>query len=442
MQNKLPSKLESFVQMMLQGDDFARHGFELLSKRPNPEILFDPLSDAGFFNPDKNPGPVPSNQPGFVQIPFWPALTYLQAVAQRAGELNDIPLSEKILGVVRSVTSFRDPLGERRDNHYTAHSFAEILGMLPLPAISIEDVKLIGTWADSKFERGLVGNSISAGLLKRLLASDQQRDVELAVQAMKECMAYEWLPKENRRGRELVTRIDAYWLRSLLDTHAKKFGAKTGLSGVRVFEEGLRAIFSDARRAYGSTLWRPAIEPSAQKSDFRDVENRYVDGMRDALAGWIEAEPRDATAFVAAALNDPSEIVRRIAIHTVTENFNLLHIQFEAVIDKSLFTSALRHEVYRLLRERFSLLSEQGREKVVEVLREIPEPKSGEDKARRLKYTQREWLTAIMDRPEAKEWYQELSSDLELGAPSDHPDFLSYHEMRWGPDPRPMAGNP
>ncbi len=144
MPTKLPSKLESFIQTMLQGDEFARHGFDLLSKQPNPEIYFDALSEVGFFSPDKNSGPVPSNEPGFVQIPFWSALTYLQAVAKRAGELDDVPLSEKILGVVRSVTSFKDSQGERRDNYHTAYRFAEILGMLPLRAISIEDVKLIG----------------------------------------------------------------------------------------------------------------------------------------------------------------------------------------------------------------------------------------------------------------------------------------------------------
>lgn len=171
----------------------------MLSKQPKPEIFFDALSEAGFFNPDKNSGPVPSNEPGFVQIPFWPALTYLQAVAKRAGELDDAALSEKILSVVRSVTNFKNSAGKRRDNYHTSHRFAEILGLLPLRDISIEDIKLIGVWTNSKFERGLVGSSIATGLLKRLLASDQPRDTELAIQAMKECMAYEWLPEQNRR---------------------------------------------------------------------------------------------------------------------------------------------------------------------------------------------------------------------------------------------------
>ena len=436
---KLPSKLESFIQIMHRGEDFTRHGFNLLSKQPNPEDYFDALKDAGFFDPQNNVGPVPSNEPGFVQIPFWPALTYLHAVAKRAGETDNIGLAEKLLAVVRSVSNFRDDNGEHRDNYHTYYQFAEILGELPLRSISIDDVRLIGVWLTSRFDRGLVGSSLAKGLLTRLLASDDQRDTRLAIQVMNECMAYEWQPEKNRRGKELVTRIDDYWLKALLNAHAKQFGAKAGLPGIRIYEEGLRAIFSDARRSYSSTLWRPAIEPNTQNTDFRDVENRFVDGMRDALAGWIEAQPHEAADYVKNALADPSEIIRRIAIHTVTENFDLLHASFEAVIDRELFTSGLRHEVYRLLQERFVALSAECKAKVIAALRALPEPKTGDDRARRLKFTQREWLTAIKDQPEAFEWFEELSSDPALGSPTDHPDFLSYLELRHGPGPAPFG---
>jgi hypothetical protein len=424
---------------MHKGEDFTRHGFNLLSKQASPEFYFDALKDAGFFEPEKNLGPVPSNEPGFVQIPFWPALTYLQAVAKRAGETDNLGLAEKILAVVRSVTNFRDDNGEHRDNYHTYYRFAEILGELPLRSISIDDVRLIGIWLTSRFDRGLVGKSLAKGLLERLLASDDQRDTTHAVQVMNDCMAYEWLPEKNRRGNELVTRIDNYWLEALLNAHAKRFGAKAGLPGIQIFEEGLRAIFSDAPGSYGTRLWRPAIEPHTQNMNFRDVENRFVDGMRDALAGWIEARPYEAAEYVKNALTDPSEIIRRIAIHTVTENFDLLRASFEATIDKGLFTSGLRHEVYRLLQERFAALSAEGKAKVIAALRALPEPKSGDDTARRLKFTQREWLTAIKDQPEASAWFNELSSDPALGSPTDHSDFLSYHEMRHGPGPAPFG---
>jgi len=38
---KLPSKFESFLETMRRGEDFARHGFDLMTKRPEPEQYFD-----------------------------------------------------------------------------------------------------------------------------------------------------------------------------------------------------------------------------------------------------------------------------------------------------------------------------------------------------------------------------------------------------------------
>jgi hypothetical protein len=435
----LTSKLESFIQTMRQGEEFARHGFDLLAKRQDPEQYFDVLVEAGFFDAANNSGPVPSNEPGFVQVPFWTALNYLEAVAKRAGELNDDQLAGKVLKIIRDVTNFRDPNGEARDNYHTYYKFAEILGVLPLQVIAKEDIRLTSVWLSSRFDHGLVGSALSKGLLGRFLARGLPEDVERACLLMRECMAFRWLPEKNQRGRDLVTNIDDHWLKQLVDKYAKQLGAKAGLCAIKIFEDGLRAIFSDSRRGYGSALWRPAVENNSQNMDFRGPENRFVEGMRDALAGWIETKPNEAVAYVKAVLSDDAEIIRRIAIHTVTEYFDLLRDPFEPLIDTKLFTSAHRHELYRLLQERFEEFTQNGKENVISSLRALPKPKSGEEPDRRLKYTQREWLTAIKTQPEAAAWFAELSSDPAIGSPTDRPDFLSYHEMRSGPGPTPFG---
>ncbi|CCJ08903.1 Uncharacterized protein BN69_3452 [Methylocystis sp. SC2] len=424
---------------MRRSEEFARHGFDLLSKRPEPEQYFEQLIREGFFNPANNSGPVPSKEPGFVQIPFWAALNYLEAVAKRAADRNDDQLAGKVLKIIRDVTNFRDPTGEARDNYHTYYRFAEILGILPLNVVTREDIHLVSGWLSSRYDSSLVGSSLGKGLLKRLLARGEPEDIERACLLMKECMAFRWLSENDQRGRELVTNIDDYWLRKLVDNYAKELGAKAGKPAIEIFEDGLRAIFSDPRRSYGSTLWRPAIENNSQNMDFRGPENRFVEGMRDALAGWIETKPDEAVGYVERALHDEAEIIRRIAIHTITEHFELLSNPFEAVIDAKLFTSAHRHELYRLLKEQFSALTQSGKEKVISSLRALPEPKTGEESKRRLRYTQREWLTAIKDQPEGAEWFAELSSDRGLGSPNDHPDFLSYRETRVGPGPAPFG---
>jgi hypothetical protein len=426
---------------MAEGDEFAQHGFDLLVQRGEPEKYFDALKDWGFFDPKNNSGPVPSANPGLVHIPFWHALPYLQAVAEHAGAANDDALSDKILQIIRDVSNFRDSrTGEPTDNYQTYFRFADIMAALPVRCIKLDDLKLFRIWLSSKFDRGMVAYSLAKGLLKNFLASGTQEDLKKACVVVDECMAFEW-SSEGRRGRlkELVTLADDYWLKEMLNTHARELGGKAGSDAVAIFEKGLRAIFSDERRSYGSSLWRPAIEISAQNLDWHGVENRFVEGMRDTLEGWLNVKPETATEYVGRALKDDSEIIRRIALHSVAEHFELLREAFEAVIGPGLFTSGQRHELYRLLTQRFGELSATGKAAVIESIRRLPLPSTGENPARRLKFIQREWLSSIKNYAEATDLFSQLVADPELGPPSDHPDFLTYHEMRHGPGPAPFG---
>ena len=316
--------------MMREGDEFAQHGFDLLIKRGEPEKYFDALKERGFFDPAKNSGPVPSANPGFVHIPIWHAVTYLDAVAKRAAAANDDALSEKILQVIRDVSNFRDSKsGDPTDNYQTYFRFADILGILPVRCIKLDDLKPLRTWLMSKYDRGMIAYSLAKGLLKNLLASGIEEDITKACVIVEECMAFEW-STEDRRGRlkELVTLVDDYWLKEMLNKYARELAEKAGLDAVSIFAKGLRTIFSDERRSYGSTLWRPAIETSGQNLDWHGVENRFVEGMRDTLLGWIDTKPGVAAEYVAQALKDQSEIIRRIALHSVTEHFEMLRHAF------------------------------------------------------------------------------------------------------------------
>ena len=209
---KLPSKLESFIATMQRGDDFARHGFDLLTKRSEPEQYFDALRDAGFFHPSKTSGPVPAGEPGFVQIPFWIALNYLEAVAKRAGELNNADLANKILAIIRDVSAVRDSEGKALDNYHTYYKFSDMLGSLPLASVTDEDIDRTAIWLDSRFDHGLVATSLSKGLLKRLIADGSPQSITKACLLMTRLVALRWLPEGDKRGRELVTFVDDYWL--------------------------------------------------------------------------------------------------------------------------------------------------------------------------------------------------------------------------------------
>ena len=122
--------------------------------------------------------------------------------------------------------------------------------------------------------------------------------------------------------------------------------------------------------------------PSPQNIDLRAAENRFIEGMRDSLDGWIEAASETASDYVILSLRDDAEIIRRIALHAVTEHFELLQSGFEGVIGPQLFTSGHRHELYRLLSEHFGELSPEGKAAVIDSIRNLPLPATGDDRER------------------------------------------------------------
>ena len=427
---------------MRRGEDFAQHGFTLLAKRPEPEQFFEALKAGGFFDPASNSGPVRSANPEFVHIPGWAPLIYLQVVTSRAGELNDDVMAEKVMDVIRSVTNYRDgDAGEPRDNFRTYYKFAEFFGLLPVRCITEEDVGLISIWLSSKFDRALVPHELTKGFLKNLFEEGSDASITKACAVIDACLVLERNPKRRSRSEDLGTVVDDHWLKEMLNAYAHELGRKAGVKGARLFEIGLRQVYSLDRRSYGSSLWRPAIENNPQNRDFYGPENRFVEGLRDVLEGWVETAPTQTGAYVAEALKDESEIIRRIALHTVSEHYDVLHKAFEPNLTSALFSASHRHELYRLLSSRFAEMSPHAKARVIAAIRNLPAPSRGEDRERRLQFTQREWLSAIKDQPEAAQWFAELSGKPELGPATEHPDFLSYHEMRWGPGPAPYEAD-
>jgi hypothetical protein len=121
---------KTFIKRMTEDEEYERRGFELLLKRPDFDGFFDALAQAGLFDPSRNSGPIPADQPGYYRLPYWNPLAYLEAVARRAGERDDTALGEKVMSVVREVSGWRDKDGTTRDNENTWHAFATIFGLV------------------------------------------------------------------------------------------------------------------------------------------------------------------------------------------------------------------------------------------------------------------------------------------------------------------------
>jgi len=438
---KLTAKQESFISFMTKSNEHARRGFDLLLRQPGFEKFFDALEKAKLFDPSHNSAPVPAGEPGFVQIPYWDALNYLEAVAKVSEEREDLKLADKVMTVVRTVSQAHEPDRTIRDNYHTNRKFAEILGLVPTVAVTETDLGLIAGWLEGKYDRGMVGHALDRGAMRRFLASKSPDDWNKACVILRHCTAIAWIDDqvlgENRK--KPVTVVKDFRLKELLEHHVKELGNRVGKTAAEILAERLRETFDEGRRDLPSWCHRPAVENHAQNHQWLGPENRFVEGLRDVLLSWVDGDLSTAKPFVKTCLSHEVEIIRRIGIHVLDQRWDKLKDLLTSIINPQLFVAGHIHELYGLLRHHFQKFTENEKAATVEAIKQLPPPAVEKDQDWHLKYIQRNWLSAIVEKgyEPANTWFNTLMSDQTLGSLSEHQNFHSYMETWTGPGPSP-----
>lgn len=440
--NNLSSKQLSFVKLMKDGEDQERRGFELLSKRADLASFFDALAEAGLLDPSRNPGPIAADKPGYYRIPYWPPLLYLEAAGRLAAERADAALADKVMNVIRNVSRWRDESGRPRDNHSTWYSFAKMLGSLPTSAISMGDIDLIPTWLTGRFDRSMAGHALASGALRRFLSSDDSGDWAKACRMLYHCTAVEFVDEGlgvEKASIEAQTIVEDYNLKDLIDATAAEFGRKVGKDASDVFLNRVMAVFARAMDGRDTWLFRPAIEDHAQNYEWRGPYNRFVEGLRHTVIAWVDSDARTARPYVENLFDSGSEIVERVAIHLVDQRFETLRALVPKAISPAFFDSGHRHELHLFLKSHFQQFTEAEKAATLDAIRGLPLPDRGEDSERIRRGIQQNWLLAIAGQgyEPADTWLAELTSAEGAMQVIEHPDFNSYHEMRWGFGPTP-----
>jgi hypothetical protein len=440
--NRLTSNQRSFIELMKNGEDYERHGFELLLKRPDFQAFFDPLTEAGLFDPARNPGPVAADQPGYYRIPNWPPLAYLETAAKLAGEQGDAVLAEKLLEIMRNVSRWRDANDKLRDNYNTWSAFAKILGLLPTSAVSMADLDLIPAWLGSRFDRSMVGHSLTTGVLRNFLTSGNPGDRVKACRILYHCTAVEFVDGvlgNEKKTKEPRTLVDDFLLKDLINSSAAEFGRKAGKAAADTFLDRLKGVYAVSLGGRDTWVLRPAIEDHQQNYDWGGPHNRFVEGLRNTVLGWVDADPATARPYVESMLASGSEIVERIVIHLIDQRFEALRELVPQLISPAFFDSGHRHELHIFLKAHFRQFDGEEQRATLTVIRGLPPHDRGKHSERVRRGIQQNWLLAIAGKgcDAADAWLAKLASDLGSAALFPHPDFNSYHEARWGFGPTP-----
>ncbi len=430
--DNLSANQRSFIDLMKKSVEHARRGFELLVARPKVELLFDEIQNAGLFEPENNPMPIPARETGYFHIPYWPALNYLKAVAKLAGENNNSALAQKIMKIVRTVSNFRELDGRIRDNYHTFQLFSEILGLLPLSTISFEDLDLIPVWLESKFDGGMIGRALDQHVMRKLLESDSPDNWRKAAKILYHCTALKWddAPELGDDCKKPRTVVDDYWLKEMIDHNACLLGSKIGEEAADIFLERIREVVRKSSRGHSIWFYRSAIEDHPQNGSGHRPEHRFVEGLRDVVLSWVDRDIVTARAFVKSLLLNDIVIIRRIGIYVLDQRWDVLCDMYRSILSPQLFDSDHLHELFGLLFRHFDKLTDEEKSATIDAIRKIPCPQQDNESGSLLKYIQRNWLAALDGKgyEPAQSWLEDLRSDQTLGPLPEHPDFDFYTE--------------
>ena len=86
-----------------------------------------------------------------------------------------------------------------------------------------------------------------------------------------------------------------------------------------------------------------------------------VEGLREVLLAWTDADRDSAEPFVRRLLTDTNEMLRRVGIFLLAERWPHLKSLYPSIVGPRFFERAHLHELYWLLRRRFEGFSDDDK---------------------------------------------------------------------------------
>ncbi len=257
---------------------------------------FYPLKEKGYFNPENAPGPKPADEKGYVTIPVWNILPYLERVSKQVNELQGEKYIDELLNIIREVTEYHKAT-KTLDNHNTWSYFVKILVNIPNTNIPIDIIDYIPIWLDSKYSSTFLSHDLALELLPKFLPENPTNiDIEKAEKVFENLFEIKW--KEKSKGYietlagmrdEPYLLVDQHWLADSLinKKNAHKVGKKYSEKPVYILADKLKNIF---RREHSGSSFDVNIDNKA----YRIVVDHTNDFEFSCFGGLIDDKAHSA----------------------------------------------------------------------------------------------------------------------------------------------------
>lgn len=392
---------------------------------------FRPLDEAGYFDSSNLPKPTPAKKEGYITIPYWPVLSYLQKCAKEITNETDDYFGKRISEIVTGSTNLAK--AEDFGNYHAWRAFAEILHLLPSKFLTSDSVTAIDYWLNDKYETSLVSGEIGRSLLPKLLNEEASTSHEIALQICGVLFDPIFVT-ESRGGKEHTNaklRFDVHDAEKLTGEIATTLGRILGLRGVALFETKLVETLCKLENDSWSSIWQPAIEDHEQNRHRDEAENILVRGYRDAIGSFVDTNPSAAAAYLDSTLDSKYGTLVRVAIQAIGAHFEFFIDRLGRLQNERFFGVNYHHEMWHFLSQRYGMLAAEQQQGFLAVIRDLKIlDDNGNPRDAPTAFQQARWLAAIKDfGDEEFGLYQDAVA--KSGTEPEHPDFLSYTSTDW-----------
>jgi hypothetical protein len=430
-ENPSPAEIKTMVDVYLWKEAYQHYFF---NKLKNLNWL-NFLKIYGFF--DKNPKPVQvANQTGSYQIPRWSVLDYLEWCSTQIEEGKNPEIGRHLIEIIRSVSNHKDENGAKIDNYITDWVFIKILANLPDCFVDVSDIEMIREFFKSHWDNTLVSSEVGTNLFPNLLKR-KQKEKALAlfniITSLRETGESEYI--------ELAPLIDIFWLKDLLERNAEKLASICPEEAAGILINRIAEI-TENNSAEFNNIEIVAIEEHPQnelhKDRFQNLVTRYA---RDLLNALVREDPGKAIEILKELIVREHSIFKRLAISVIGSNWATCKDLYQTFAGRDMLNDySLKHEIYVMLKDNFKPFPEEEKGNIVDLIELGPVLSEGEqfDEKYSVSWKQR-WLSALV--PSGYERAIELYAKYKevTGVDPEHPDFSSWMEVGWGPDPSPIS---
>ena len=349
-----------------------------------------PLSDADWFNPNKNP--LRDETPdGYYRTPVWYALEFVEKIAYHPE--RDVDLLVKIVNTIVDCT---DETGERIKNDSTNRGLIKIIGTFPINRIERKHI----TFMSNALKYGWVSREIGETILPKFLSEGNK---ELTLELLKVMFDAKVVNGQIRPA------MEEYWLKEAIKKEEQAIAELCGIETMQIVLERIRTLVDEGVHSF-DFIERIEVEPSYGR------QQRYAELLVSFTCRLFHLASPDRVAKTVksllkegvAAKGDYQDvkgspaIFGRIALNVITHHYDDLKRLFWEWEGNPLEEYKLKSQLYQLIQTHCLNFNESEIDQILHWIESDPYyrvllAEDSEKGAKTVAIYKREWLTALLE---------------------------------------------